>query len=167
METAAPLSDPTRKTAAKEVRWNAECEKKVEKLESLLSEVRKCPHFEKAFVLQTDASDRGGGGIIQWCKLLLREGKYSVVEKECLVIRLVVQMFKGYLLGRPFTIQTDHRSLEWLDRLKDSNNRLMRWSLALQLFQSTVQYRTKKGKCIYLVQSVWCWSDMCVAGAVS
>ena len=59
-------------------------------------------------------------------KLLPREEKYSVVEKECLAIRLAVQMFRVYLLGRPFIIQTDHRSLEWLDRLKDSNNRLMR-----------------------------------------
>ena len=69
-------------------------------------------------------------------KLLPREEKYSVVEKECL------QMLRVYLLGRPFVIQTDHRSLEWLDRLKDTNNTLMRWSLALQPFQFTVKYRT-------------------------
>ena len=41
-----------------------------------------------------------------------------------------------YISCRPFEIQTDHRSLFWLDRLKNSNSRLTRWSLALQPFQS-------------------------------
>ena len=44
----------------------------------------------------------------------------------------------SFQLGRKFTIQTDHRSLEWLDRLKDSNPRLCRWSLGLQPYQYTV-----------------------------
>ena len=49
-----------------------------------------------------------------------------------------------YLLGRKFTIQTDHRSLEWLDQLKDSNPRLCRWSLGLQPYQYTVVHRLGK-----------------------
>ena len=57
-------------------------------------------------------------------KLLPREERYSTVEKECLAIKLATAAFKVYLLGRPFTIQTDHRSLEWLDRLKENNPRL-------------------------------------------
>ena len=158
-ETAAPLTDLTRKTDTKEVQWNSECGRAFEKLKSLLcgEPVLKCPDFEKPFVLQTDASDRGVGAVLSQLyegedhpvayfsrKLLPREEKYSVVEKECLAIKLAVQIFRVYLLGRSFTIQTDHRSLEWLDRLKDANNRLMRWSLALQPFQFSVQYRTGK-----------------------
>ena len=38
-------------------------------------------------------------------KLLPREEQYSTIEKE----------FRVYLLGRPFEIQTDHKSLVWLD----------------------------------------------------
>ena len=49
-----------------------------------------------------------------------------------------------YLLGRPFTIQTDHRSLEWLDRLKENNARLTRWSLALQPYQYSVVHHSCK-----------------------
>ena len=69
------------------------------------------------------------------------------MEKECLAIKLATYAFRVYLLGRKFTIQTDHRSLEWLDRLKESNTRLARWSLALQPFQYVVQHRagTKNG----------------------
>ena len=75
-------------------------------------------------------------------KLLLREELYSTVEKECLAIKLGVQAFKVYLLGRTFTIQTDHRALVWLDRLKEHNARLTRWSLALQPYRFSVQHRT-------------------------
>ena len=74
-------------------------------------------------------------------KLLPREERYSVVEKECLAIKLATHAFRVYLLGKPFSIHTDHRSLEWLDRLKDNNPRLTRWSLALQPYSYTVKYR--------------------------
>eukprot|EP00731_Ephydatia_muelleri_P026442 Em0018g542a len=40
--------------------------------------------------------------------------------------------------------KTEHRSLEWLDRLKENNSRLTRWSLALQPYQYSVQYRTSQ-----------------------
>ena len=49
----------------------------------------------------------------------------------------------GYM-GRSFTIQTDHRSLEWLDRLKDNNARLTCWSLALQPYQYSLVHRPGK-----------------------
>ena len=47
-------------------------------------------------------------------KLLPREEKYATVE-ECLAIKLAIQHFRVYLLGRNFTVQRDHRCLEWLD----------------------------------------------------
>ena len=73
-------------------------------------------------------------------KLLPREERYSTAEKKCLAIKLAVHMFRAYLLGRRFIIQTDHHSLEWLDRLKENNSRLCRWSLALQPFKFVVEY---------------------------
>ena len=115
----------------------------------------KSPDFTSQFILQTDASDHGVGAVLSQRdehgadhpvayfskKLLAREVRYSTVEKECLAIRLATHSFRVYLLGRPFVIQTDHRALQWLDRLKDSNPRLARWSLALQPFQFTVEHR--------------------------
>ncbi len=102
--------------------------------------------------MQTDASDRGIRAVLSdegsehhvayySRKLLPREDRYSTVEKECLDIRLAVQAF---LLGKPFTVQTDHRSLEWLNRLKDKNTRLTRWSLELQSYSFTVCHRAGK-----------------------
>ena len=77
-------------------------------------------------------------------KLLPRETNYSTVEKECLAIVLGIKAFRVYLVGRQFQIQTDHRSLEWLDRVKDTNGRLTRWSLFLQSYQYSITYRSGK-----------------------
>ena len=52
-------------------------------------------------------------------KLLPREQMYAVNEKEYLAIKLGVETFAVYLLGREFTIQTDHRALQWLSGCKD------------------------------------------------
>ena len=105
--------------------------------------------------MQTDASERGIGAVLSQLhenqeehpiaffskKLLSREEKFSTIEKECLAIKLACQSFRVYLLGRPFLIQTNHHALEWLDRLKENNACLTRWSLALQPFQFEVKHR--------------------------
>ena len=44
-------------------------------------------------------------------------------------------------MGCQFTVETDHRALLWMDRLKDSNSRLTRWRLSLQPFDFTVTHR--------------------------
>eukprot|EP00731_Ephydatia_muelleri_P001512 Em0001g1512a len=49
-------------------------------------------------------------------KLLPREQRYSTIEKKCLAMKLATQAFRVYLLGKPFTVQTDYRALEWLDK---------------------------------------------------
>jgi hypothetical protein len=152
---SAPLSDLTKKRAPN---WDSKCEEAFQKLKEALcsSPVLHIPDFNRPFVLQTDASDRGVGAVLSQCdeegeehpigyfsrKLLPREERYSTVEKECLAIKLAVSAFRVYLLGRKFTVQTDHRSLEWLDRLKENNSRLCRWSLALQPFDFVVQHRS-------------------------
>ena len=140
--------------------WTTACVNAFQRLKELLctSPVLKSPDFHLPFILQTDASDRGIGAVLSQrdhCgqehpvayfsrKLLPREERYSTVEKECLAIKLGVQAFKVYLLGRPFEVQTDHRALVWLDRLKDNNARLTRWSLALQPYKFNVYHRTGK-----------------------
>jgi len=98
------------------------------------------PDFTQPFILQTDASDRGVGAVLSQLddkeqehpiayfskKLLPREERYSTVEKECLAIKLGVHAFRIYLLGRPFTIQTDHRAghklpFVWLASLRSTS----------------------------------------------
>ena len=113
------------------------------------------PRLYSRIVLQTDASERDVGAVLSQQddsrsdhpiayfsrKLLPREERYSTVEKECLAIKLAVQNFPTYLLGHNFRIQTDLCSLEWLDRLKENNAGLTRWSFFLQPYRYTVRYR--------------------------
>ena len=113
------------------------------------------PDLTKRFVLQTDASDQGVQAVLSQLgadghehpvgyyskKLLPREQHYSTIEKECLAIKLAVEAFRVYLLVRRFVIQTDHRSLEWLEKLKESDARLCRWSLSLQPYTFEAQHQ--------------------------
>ena len=154
---AVPLTDLTRKSEPEKLAWTPKCSEAFEKLKRMLTSTPVIwnPDFQRPFILQTDASDQGVGAVLSQCddeghdhpvayfsrKLLPREVKYSTVEKECLAIKLGVQAFQVYLLGRPFKIQTDHRALQWLDKVKDSHSRLTRWSLALQPFQFQVEHR--------------------------
>ena len=140
---AAPLTDLTRKDN--------------KKLKSILcsSLVLASPDFTRPFTLQTDASDRGMRTVLSQCdddgqehpityfsrKLLPRKEHYSTIKKECSAIKLGVQTFKVHLLGRQFAVQTDHRALEWLERLKDNNHRLTCWSLTLQPYDFSAKYQ--------------------------
>ena len=52
--------------------------------------------------------------------------------------------FRQYLLGKTFTIVTDHRPLTWLFRVKDPSSRLLRWRLLLEEYVYTVVYKAGK-----------------------
>lgn len=68
-------------------------------------------------------------------KLYPREVRYSTVEKECLAVKWALDTFRYYLLGREFTIETDHRPLHWMDRMQDTNARITRWYLSMQPYK--------------------------------
>ena len=154
---AVPLTNLTKKKNPDIVVWTEECDRAFNALKNVLTStpVLSSPNFEKMFILQTDASNYGVGAVLSQAdaegldhpiaffsrKLLDREQKYSTTEKECLAIKLAVDAFQVYLLGRPFVIQTDHRTLQWLSNVKDENSRLARWSLALQPYQFKIEHR--------------------------
>ena len=76
------------------------------------------------------------GSVVEYASRTLtqEERKYATIEKECLAIVWVTRMFRHYLIGAPFVIQTDHKPLEWLESSKSSrarSQRLERWSLEL------------------------------------
>ena len=109
----------------------------------------------KAYVLQTDASERGLGAVLSQRdqkgeehpvaftsrKLLPREMNYSTIEKECLAIVWALKFFHTYLYGQPFTIETDHQPLSWLHRMRNSNARLTRWALDIQPYHFEIKHR--------------------------
>ena len=157
---AVPLSDLTKASLPNKVKWTPDCEKAFIMLKKALMDkpVLRNPDFQRPFTLQTDASDVGLGAVLSQTddvgeehpvayysrKLLPRETRYAAVEKECLAVVEGIRHFRVYLEGTPFMVQTDHRSLKYLHKMKDSTGRLARWSLFLQPYSFTIHHRAGK-----------------------
>jgi hypothetical protein len=69
------------------------------------------------------------------------EANYSITELECLAVVWSVKLFRPYLYGRVFVIITDHSALKWLMTRPNLAGRLHRWSLTLQEYEFTIEYR--------------------------
>jgi hypothetical protein len=106
-------------------------------------------------VVQTDACDTGLGAVLSQIhdgeehpimyisrKLVPREKKYSIVEKECLAVKWALNTLKYYLLGTHFTLVTDHDPLVWMARVKDTNDQDTRWFVSLQRFSFSDVHRS-------------------------
>ena len=66
--------------------------------------------------------------------------KYHCKEQECLAIIWAIKRFRQYLEDQPFTLCTDSKVLTWLERFKDTRDKLARWSLLLQEFSFTIEH---------------------------
>ncbi|KAL3967106.1 alpha-2-macroglobulin-like protein [Sarotherodon galilaeus] len=162
-ERSTVLNDLTKGSAPNKVRWTEDCEQAFGDLKEAVCThpVLHSPDFNKPFILQTDASGVGLGAVLQQevdgerrpvvflsRKLLDRETRYSTVEKECLAMKWAIEALRYYLLGRHFTLETDHRALQWLNRMRDANARIAGWYLSLQPYDFTVQYRPGKSNVV-------------------
>ena len=157
--TSAILTDLTAKGKPNKVKWTELHQDAFNDLKNALMAypVLRNPDFECQFILQTDACNRGYGAVLLQSdgkirhpvifiskKLLPREQRYSIVEKECLAIVRSCQSLREYLLGREFSIETDHFPLQWLNKMKDQNMRLLRWSLILQEYRFSITHISGK-----------------------
>ncbi len=98
-----------------------------------------------------------------FCKKMLRESNirsvkkkkkkeihdqhaYTTVGKEALDLVLAIQHFEVYLstICGPIIVYTDHNLLVFLNQMCGTNQRIMMWSLILQLFH--LQIRHVRGK---------------------
>ena len=151
---AAPLTDLTRKGQPNKSPWGQAQEKAFSSLQDCLLKrpILRLPDHSKPFILRTDASNFGlGAALMQQHdeklypvayaskKLAPAETKYSTLEKECLGIVWGITKFWLYLAGKPFILQTDHHPLAYINKTKYQNDRIMRWTLALQGYDYTVQ----------------------------
>lgn len=154
-ELSAPLSDTLKKTT--KFTFTPEANDAFERLKKALTEAPLLTHpdFNKHFYLQCDASSTGVGSVLfqkdseghekplayMSKKLDARQRNYSVTELECYAAVLSVKKFRAYVEGHPFTIITDHASLKWLMGQRDLSGRLARWSLKLQAYDFSIEYR--------------------------
>ena len=157
-----PLSGFRLTEAGVTFEWYSECQESFETLKAALSSdsVMAYPQDHGLYILDTDASDYGIGGVLsqmQWCdktqteierliafasKSMTRtQRRYCVTRQELLAIVYLTQHFKHYLLGRTFVIRTDHCALRWLMSFREPENQMARWLELLSEFDFTVIHR--------------------------
>ena len=135
-----------------EFRWSVESDTAFQQVKGMLSHhpILVAPDFTKPFKLAVDASDIGAGAVLiqdddqgidhPVCyfskKFNNAQKRYCTTEKELLALILALQYFDIYIAaaGGPITVFTDHNPLTFLHKLKNKNQRLMRWSLFLQQY---------------------------------
>src|SRR3569623_126868 len=99
------------------------------------------PDYNREMYLDTDAAYDGlGAALMQMTdghlhpicyvsrRLTDSERKnLAVRELEALAILWSIEQLRGYLVGRRFTVITDHSSLQWMPDLMGAKNRIGRW----------------------------------------
>ena len=68
----------------------------------------------------------------------------ALLNGKCLAAVAMCIQFRSYLRGARFTLRTDHKSLVWLHRFKDTEGMMSRWLHALQQFQFSIVHRPGK-----------------------
>ena len=158
---AAPLFQYTKKNAVW-IGWTDAMDNAFMELKRRLTEppiFLNFPQDDGQFVLSTDASGEGMGGVLRQMtsnglkvikyvskKFNLAQKRYSTTERECLALVWCVQKLKEYIWGRPIEIETDHCPLCSFNKKKFHNSRIDRWQVELSEYDiSKITY--KRGQC--------------------
>ena len=152
---AEPLTNLLKKST--KLKWNDKCQDAFDRLKAILKSapVLLALDFDKCFKLAVDASDVGIGAVLLQednngidhpvCYFSMKFNKqknYSTIEKECLALILAIHQFEVYLTSStsPIVVFSDHNPLSFLHKLKNKNQRLLRWSLLLQEFNLDIRH---------------------------
>ena len=155
-KVSKPLVDLTRKDATFE--WKEAKENAFNALKQALvsPEVMSYPlNAGGMFYLDVDASGVGIGAVLAQLQvdrerviayasraLSRSERNYCITEKELLAVVYYVQYFRQYLLGRRFTVRTDHQALVWLFSMKEPRDKIARWTDILATYDFAIEYRS-------------------------
>ena len=139
--------------------WDEMANASFQKIKDLIAKSATKPlHYydrRKPVTVQVDASQRGLGACllqdgqpIAYASKSLTdtETRYTNIERELLAIVFACQRFNTYVLGRPFTVESNHKPLEMIHQksLASTPPRLQRMLLQLQRYNVTIRYRPGK-----------------------
>ena len=151
-KVAQPLYNLTRKDVL--FQWNEQCAEAFRQLKNRLTyaPVLAYPSFEKDFVLQTDTSIEGIGGILSQThednllhsvpyasrSLSLAERRYGITELETLTVVWTVSHVHPYLYGHSLVVYTDHAAVRaLLEAAKPSAKHARQWA---NIYGSGIKY---------------------------
>uniref|UniRef100_A0ABD2X715 Reverse transcriptase RNase H-like domain-containing protein n=1 Tax=Trichogramma kaykai TaxID=54128 RepID=A0ABD2X715_9HYME len=69
------------------------------------------------------------------------ERKHDTYSREALAIVFTILKFKPYLIGKQFTVYTDHKPLLYFKNSTDPNSCVSRYQFKLQNFEYNIQYK--------------------------
>ena len=137
-------------------KWTDACQDAFKALRALLikAPVLAFPKEDLPYIVDTDASDYGIGGVLSQCiegtehviayyskSLNPAQQKYCTTRRELLAVVATLDHFKGYVWGPKFMVRTDHAALVWLKNLKNIQGMLARWLAKLQQFHFDIIHR--------------------------
>ncbi len=160
MDDVSTISEPLRKLTRKDVsfEWTEECDMSFRTLKKILSDGVKTHIFDpnEKTLVTTDASDVGIGALLSQIQngkevpiafynktLEPPERNYAANEKEALACLKACEHWEKFLLGRPFTLRTDHQALTTLlnnPQGKRQSSKFQRWKERLAEFDYSMEY---------------------------
>ena len=109
--------------------------------------------FKSPFVLVTDASEVACGAVllqqqkgkevvvaVASCTFNTTEQRWCATERECYALMWAMEKFSYFLRGRTFLVQTDHKSLVYVDKTTFNNSKIQRWQERMSEFTFVVEY---------------------------
>ena len=154
---AAPLTKLMK--ADNKFHWDADAEESFNELKRKLTQspILALPRQDGRFILDTDASDFAIGGVLSQVQdgferviaygsrsLSKEEKNYCVTRRELLAVTEFLKKYRQYLLGRNFTIRTDHSALTWMRKTPEPIGQQARWLSLVDEFDFNIEYRAGK-----------------------
>ncbi|KAL0535737.1 hypothetical protein IC582_030078 [Cucumis melo] len=132
--------------------WNEEATLAFERLKSTMITlpVLALPDFSKQFEIEADASGYGVGAVLVQNRrpiafyshtLALRDRAQPVYERELMVVVLVVQRWRPYLLIGKFKVKTDQKALRFLLDQRIIQPQYQKWIAKLLGYSFEVVYK--------------------------
>ena len=161
---ASTVLHPLNELLRKEIpwKWTEDCEKAYKASKSQLMESTLLVHYDvnRELRLACDASAYGSGAVISHVMpdgqerpvafasrtLSASERNYAQIEREALSLIYGVKKFHKYLIGRKFTLITDHKPLTTIFNPESAIHtlaaaRMQRWAIILSAYTYDIEFK--------------------------